>query len=455
MATGGKITEKRLKRLLEEGRSEELRKLLFNTDPADLADAIEELESEDVEKIFSVMDNEFASEVIVEMEPNDVDEVVDILSPAKIAELMTEMAPDDAVDFYQDLEEDEKADVLKHLKSEDRLALAGLLDYDEDTAGGLMTPELCSVPATATVQQAINAIVGTRFADPVNYIFAVGDDNLLIGGISVSELLTKRRDETLGDVANKDLIVGVIDEDQEEVARKFRKYDLIVMPVVDENKRLVGRITVDDVMDVFHEEASEDMAHLSGAPDIESNEDSPLRIARLRLPWLMITMFTGMAISVIIQNIVGLTEVEALAAFVPVIMAMGGSTGMQASAVTIRSIALGQIEFEKLLSVFGREILVGSIMGITCGVLAGFAVWLNLHYFGGDITHSIVKLAVIVSISMTCAMAFAALGGTIMPIVLHRFDIDPALASGPFVTTGNDLAATSIYFVICLALLKS
>jgi magnesium transporter len=251
-----------------------------------------------------------------------------------------------------------------------------------------------------------------------------------------------------------DPVFATVNQDQEEIARSFRKYDLHVMPVIDEERRLVGRITVDDVMDVFHEEASEDLARFAGAPDIESNELAPLAIVRLRLPWLLITMFTGLVISVIIQRMTGLTSIEGLAAFVPVIMAMGGNTGMQASAVTVRSIALGEIRFDELFSVFGREIRVGIMMGIACGLVTAVVVWFNLNFFHAPMTISTLRLSSIVALSMCMAMTFASFAGTLLPILLHRLKIDPAVASGPFVTTGNDLSASLIYFAMCYFLLR-
>jgi magnesium transporter len=449
-----KFKEKKLIRLLEQDRFEEIRKKYSKIDPADLADILEDLDNEDVEKIFSILDNDYASDVIVEMEPNEVEDVIEMLPPKKLAEMMNEMAPDDAADFFNELKEDEKEEVSKYLTEEQQHQLNELLDYEEDSAGGLMTSEFCALVSNKTVQEAINLIAATDFSDPVSTIFVVDNDNHLIGSINISELLAKSRNEKLENVIERDPVCSTVDQDQEEVAQKFLKYDLYAMPVVDENNRLVGRITVDDVMDVIHDEANEDMAHMAGAPDIERNELSPFRIVKLRLPWLMITMCTGMIVSIIIQKMTGVTNIEALAAFVPVIMAMGGNTGMQSSAVTIRSIALGEIEFNQLISVFGRELTVGIIMGLSCGIFAMFVVWANISFFHASLTQPPIKLAVIVSCSMCIAMAFAAFTGTMMPIILHRFDIDPAVASGPFVTTGNDLSATLIYFLICYVLLK-
>ena len=376
-----------------------------------------------------------------------------ILSPEKLAEIISEMAPDDQADFYSTLDGDEQAQVLQLLPAEDRIELTKLLIYDEDSAGGIMTSELCSIQTEATVLEAIRAIANEEYDDPISMIFAVDRENKLQGAIHVSELLSKPRTSKIADVIDAVQVFAVTDEDQETIANNFRKYDLYVMPVVDSNGVLVGRITADDVMDVIQDEALEDIAHMAGAPDMEKNEDSPVQVARLRLPWVLITMFSGLIISIIIQKMRGLTSIEGLAAYVPVVMAMGGNTGMQASAITVRGIALGEIEFAKLFKIALKEIFVGVLMGLACGGLAGLIVWFKLDCYGGESMVSPFRLACVVAVSMCSAMTFAALCGTLLPILLQKWKIDPALASGPFVTTGNDLSASMIYFIMCYFLL--
>jgi magnesium transporter len=441
--------------LLEENAFDEIRKRFARADPADLADTFDELESEELEELFKILDNETASEIIVEMESDEIDEVVENFPPSKIADIIREMAPDDAADFFNDLGELEQDRVLHFLQPPERKELTDLTHYAEDSAGGKMTTELCAVSRDATVQQAIHAMVEADFADPITMVFAIDRDRKLAGCIHISELISKPGKALVGEVIEEPLSVAQVDDDQMDVARDFQKYDLYVMPVVDAENHLVGRITADDVMDVFDEEAAEDMARMSGAPDIEYKVDSPFAIVKLRLPWLMITMVAGTLVSFVVQEIVSLRNAALLAAFVPVILAMGGNTGMQASAVTIRSIALGEIEFKSLFAVFLRELLVGAIMGVVCGCLISLGVWLNLVYFSHqEVSISIFRLILVVSGSMFVAMSFAALSGTVMPIVLNRFRIDPAVASGPFVTTGNDLSASLIYLGMCIMLLS-
>lgn len=449
-----RLSKEELGKLLDEGKNAEILKRLDSLDPADVADLLEEVDTAEQERIFSILDNDMASEVLVEMEPGEVDDFVDRIPPEKLAAMISEMAPDDQADFFANLEENDQKKVLEFLPEEDRSDLRKLLDYDQDSAGGIMTPEFCSIQVEATVQQAILAIAAEEYDDPISMIFAVDKKNHLKGAIHVSQLLSKPRNSKIADIIENVLVFARTDDDQETIANNFRKYDLYVMPVVDENGVIVGRITADDVMDVIQDEALEDIAHMAGAPDMEIKEDSPLAVVRLRLPWLMVTMFTGLVISLIIQKMIGLTEIEGLAAYVPVVMAMGGNTGMQASAITVRGIALDQIEFGRLFRISLREIFVGILMGLVCGLVAGLIVWVKLQNFGGISMVSPVHLAFVVAISMCIAMAFAALCGTLLPIILHKWKIDPAVASGPFVTTGNDLAASMIYFIMCYFLLK-
>jgi magnesium transporter len=415
---------------------------------------LEQIDSETQTKIFSELPIDLASDILVEMDSDNISEIIEHLPPDRVALLLSEMASDDRADIFRNINEEQQAVILEKLSDEDKLELKKLLGYDEDSAGDLMTPELCAVRANSTVQEAILEIAKKEYDDPISMVFVVDNQMRMKGAINISDLLSKPRSSQMGEGVEEFPVFAGTEEDQESIANNFRKYDLYVMPVLDESGKLVGRITADDVMDVMQEEAVEDIAHMAGAPDMERNEDSPFKVATLRLPWLMITMFSGILVSIIIQKMIGLTHVEGLVAFVPVIMAMGGNTGMQASAVTVRGIALGELAGAKLLRISLKEISVGVLMGLVCGSVTGLLVWLNLSYFEQAMTVPPIKLGLVVAISMCSAMTFAALTGTLLPILLHQMKIDPALASGPFVTTGNDLSASMIYFMMCFLLLK-
>lgn len=452
MPTG--ITTEELEKLAEHGMIAKIAEALVDESPHDAAELLEQTDSETKTKVFSELPLELASDILVEMDMEEISDIIEHLSSDRVATLLSEMPSDDRVDIFREIDKERQGEILAKLSENDRSELKKLLGYDEDSAGDLMTPELCAVHANSTVQEAILAIAKEEYDDPISKIFVIDEQMRMKGAINISDLLSKPRNSQMGDVVEEFPVFAGTDEDQESIANNFRKYDLYVMPVLDRDGKLVGRITADDVMDVMQEEAVEDIAHMAGAPDMERNEDSPFKVATLRLPWLMITMFSGILVSMIIQKMIGLTHVEGLAAFVPVIMAMGGNTGMQSSAVTVRGIALGELAGAKLLKISIKEISVGILMGLVCGCVTGLLVWFNLSYFEHTMTVPPIKLGTVVAISMCSAMTFAALTGTLLPILLHHLKIDPALASGPFVTTGNDLSASMIYFMMCFLLLK-
>jgi CBS domain-containing protein len=253
--------------------------------------------------------------------------LVEDLPTDEIAHLAERMAPDEAADFIGDLDESKSAEVLAAMEPDGREEIVGLLRHEEDTAGGLMTTEVVSCTERELAGVVRDRAVRAELSDPVLYVYVVApEDGKLLGYVSLHDLIAANPDLPVGGMANRDYVFSVTTEDQQEVARRFRRYDLWVMPVVDERHRLVGRVTVDDVIDVVHEEADEDLAHMAGAPDIEEEEESPLRIARLRLPWLLITMFAGLLNSVVIRAMMHVTTQEMLAIFVPPILAMGGNT---------------------------------------------------------------------------------------------------------------------------------
>lgn len=428
---------------------------LRTMDPADVADLLEDVPGDARDHLFEMLDVDQASEVFVEFEQSVADDLAEGMSHDDLADLVDQMAPDDAADVLTDLEDRQRAGVLAAMEEGD--AVASLLPYPEDSAGHVMTTEVCALPRLATVADAREAVAATESADPYFYIFVVDDLNerRLLGLLPVVDLLAADPDQAVESLANKDFISCSVDEDQEEVARKCRKYDLWVLPVLTAEGRLAGRITVDDVMDVVHDEADEDLARMVGAPDIDEEEDSPLQIVRLRLPWLVITVFAGIANSVIVTKMLAVVDnIVAVAVFVPVILAMGGNTGMQSSAIAVRGIALGASRYRRLLRLAAREVFVGGCLGVCCGALAAGLVWAVLVLTGaetGGIPPS--RVAFAVGVAMSLAMAFASSFGAIFPILLHRLKIDPAVASGPFVTTSNDLSSAAIYFLACFLLL--
>jgi magnesium transporter len=423
-------------------------------DPADTADLLEEFEPATRDRIFRMLDAQVASDVLVEMEPPYLDDVVEELSAGQLADLADRMAPDDAVRILSDIDDEERsAEVLAGMK--EREDISELLRYQDDSAGQLMTTEFVAFDADTPIREVREALVTHEPVDPVFYVYALDSaSGRLLGLASVKTVFTAGLDARLGDTVETQYVYCGVDDDQEDVAHKFRKYDVWVMPVVDEHHRLVGRITADDIMDVLHEEADEDLAAMVGAPDIEKEEDSPIVIARLRLPWLLVTLATGLVNSVVLKSMLNVTANATLAIFIPAIMAMGGNTGMQSAAITVRGLALGQQPYKRLWPLMGREMAAGAVMGAACGLATGVVVYAVLAATGAD-TGGVfpARLAVTVAVAMFCAMSFASCFGTVVPMTLHRLGTDPAVAAGPFVTTSNDLSASLIYFSVCFLML--
>ena len=440
--------------LLDSGQMARARDLFVRMYPAYAADLLEALDPDKRDALFELLDDETASDVLVELETPFFDDVVEDIPSGKLADLADHMAPDDAVRFLGELDADQSAEILAEM--EDGSQVSELLRYPEDSAGSIMTTEFCALPANATVHDAREALVPIELTDPVLNVYVVEPRTTkLLGVVTLRQLFTTHLDAILGDIATHDYVWADSLDDQEDVARKFRKYDCWVIPVVNAKHHLVGRITVDDIMDVLHEEADEDLAHMVGAPDIDRETDSPIAIARLRLPWLMITMFAGLLNSLIIKQILDVTNVVAVAIFVPAIMTMSGDTGIQSAAVAIRGIALGYKAYDRLRQIVTREIVVGVIMGLICGCLTGTIVWLALSMTGVDTSGlNPAYLATAVGLAMSNAMIFASCYGSVVPVLLHRLGVDPAVASGPFVTTSNDLSASLIYFLTCIIILR-
>ena len=447
---------RRLHELLTSGKWDELRQAFGRLDPADLADFMEELPAVDRDRLFRLLDLETASDVLVELDSGLIDKVVEALPSEHIADLAEQMAPDEAADFLGELDAEQSERVLAAMELPEQTEVRQLLVYPDESAGGIMTPEVLALPPTETVAATRKILAGTDLSDPVLNVYVVApEDFRLIGLVRLPELLAAEPETPLEDIADCDMVSCFPDEDQEEVARKFRKYDLWVMPVVDASGRLLGRITADDVMDVIREEADEDLAHMAGAPDLEEREESLFRITRMRLPWLMITMIAGLLNSMIIKLMMNTTSIETIAIFVPAILAMGGNTGMQSSAICIRGIALGEKKYARLFAIVRREIRVGITLGILCGTMTALIVFAALSIANtrmSGLAPSV--LACTVGLAMCNAMAFAGTFGAVVPVILHRLHVDPALASGPFVTTSNDLSASMIYFLTCLLLLR-
>jgi magnesium transporter len=406
---------------------------------ADIAAATRHLEEDESVALLKILPEEFSADVLVEMGDDVREEILERLTPREIADAVEEMASDDAADVVAELEEDKATEVVDLLEEEDRAEITQLLLYPEESAGGIMQLEVVSVRQDRTAARAIEKI---RLAFPdvredFYYVYVTDHDGRLVGKIPLPRLILANPEQRIRDLMDEDVHPVPADLDQEEVAQIFQKYDLPSLPVVDRDRVLLGRITVDDIVDVIQEEAAEDYSRLAGTDEEEFQEESVYRKAAIRLPWLVTGLFGGVLSALVLSRFEhDLRAVIALTFFVPVIMAMGGNVAIQSSAVMVRGLATGEVTHRDATRRLLREVGVSVITGIVCAALIFFAAWL----WWGDL-----RLGIVVGGAMLAVIFISTSVGAFVPLTLDRLRIDPALATGPFVTTSNDILGILIY----------
>jgi len=409
--------------------------------PADIAEILDELELDNACFLFELLEDNIAADVLVELEDDLREELLKIHSPKEIAEeFVDNMDSDDAADIISELPETKKQEVLSHLEDQDLASdIVDLLNYDEDTAGGLMAKELIKVNSNWSVMRCVKEM--RRQAEDVELvytIYVVDDNNVLLGTLSLKRLLLTDSKAIISHIMKEDIIKVSATMNQEEVANTMNKYDLIVLPVVNDLNRLIGRITADDVMDIMKEEAEKDYQMASGiSEDVESN-DTVWEITRARLPWLLIGMIGGLFGA----KVIGIFDIEKnyqMAFFIPLIAAMGGNVGVQSAAIVVQSLAGGTNALGNISQRLIKELGVALVNGIICSSI----ILLSAYLLGYSLL-----LSITVSIALLSVIIFAALFGTFIPLTLDKYKIDPALATGPFITTINDVLGLFIYFLI-------
>lgn len=439
----------RLRPLLDGGHMRELATLLTELDlhPSDVADLIEALDDQEQRvALLRALPAEIASETLAEMEDIEARaELFGALEPAKGAELLHELADDDAADLIGDLEPHEAARILAVLPVEDAADLRGLLQYGEETAGGLMTTELVAVRAEMTAREAIDEIrVQGRKVGDFYAVFVVDDHRILKGTVPLDELILADPGTPVADLVEEVPTTLPPELDQEEVGRLISRYNLASVPVVGERGELLGRITFDDVIDVIEAERTEDILLLAGVSEGEEVRGDWQDSVRARLPWLFVNLFTAtIAASVVFVFGHAVEQVWYLAVIMPIIAGMGGNSATQALAVTVRRIALSDGPLARKSDAVAKELLVGLVNGLSLGVFAAGATWV------ATLTLDLApELPLVVLLALWGNIVVAGFAGAFIPTVLHRLGIDPAVASSVFVTTLTDLCG----FVLLLGL---
>lgn len=413
---------------------------------ADIAEILDLLNNDEAKYIYFLMDEDQQADVLMELDEDVRDRFLSSLSTKEIADQLENLDSDDAADILGDLSEEQVQEVISQMQDNEAIGdIVDLLNYDENTAGGLMQKEFIKARIDWPVDRALVEL--RRQAEDVEQVFTiyvVDDLGKLVGVLSLKRLLFAKPKTKIADLyQGKNIISVKTNERAEEVAKIMEKYDLVSLPVVDLQNKLVGRITIDDMVDFIKEEADKDFQLASGISERIESGASVWKISRARLPWLIIGMLGGILGSQVISGFeTQISTVPALAFFIPLITAMGGNVGVQSSAIVVQSLAKGNYMFKSTLKRVGKETLVA----LTNGALLSSMIYIIATMLEGT------TLAIVVSLSLFTVIIFASVFGTLIPLALNRYKIDPALATGPFVTTLNDIIGLFIYFTIGMLL---
>ncbi len=424
---------------LEDDQIELFREAYLSLHPYDQATIFEEVSSEERFQIYTYLSPEEMSELSTHMNFDFFSERLLEMNPEYAARILDALPTDDAVDILNLLDKNQATSLLMLMDKEEADEIRSLLHYEEKTAGSIMTTEYVVINQNMTIRE---AMVHLRSAAPdaetIYYVFVVDDEQKLVGVISLRDLIISEQDDKISDVMSDRVVSSYVGDHQEDIAQLMRDYDFLALPVVDLQQHLLGIITVDDILDVMDIEASDDYSKLAAVTDMEPGDQTAFNAAKKRLPWLVILLFLGLITASLIGRFEEtLDQVAVLAIFIPLIAGMAGNSGTQALAVTVRGLATGEISKEGFFKRLRRETVTGLITGVTCGILMFFIilVWMDHLYLG-----------IIVGVSIAASLLVATIAGSLMPLLMHKFHIDPAVASGPFITTINDIISVLIYF---------
>ncbi len=430
-----------VQRLISAGDLKGLDAALESLHPADIAEMFEKLEINEQTLVLKRLGTERAAEVLTVVDESSGQALLRLLSDREVVSLLGEMPSDDAVDIISSLPPEKSRKIKTLLSGLEWGRLRELLEFEEDTAGGIMEVESLAVREHATIQDAI-ALVREKAdtVENVQKIYVVDDNDVLRGAVAVLDLLRYPPEKRVSEIMMTNVISVPVDMDQEEVANLFGKYDEFALPVLDRRGRLIGRITVDDIIDVIEEETSEDIARIAGTNEEEIGETSPMRISRSRLPWLIAGMMGGILNAILMSRFeVPLQTIFALTFFIPLLMGTAGNIGSQAAIVVVRELALGEINLVHT----GRRILKELEVALLNGLILGFMLFAVVYFWRQDI-----GLGVLLWVSLVLVIFVAAFVGAAMPLLFHRLKIDPAIATGPFVTVSNDIIGLVIYMAL-------
>ena len=435
---------KDISEIIEEKNEAKIKELLKDLHPADIAEICQELSIEEAEFIYNLLKPEIAAEVLMELEEEDRQKLLKHVSNEEIAhQVIEQLDTDDAVDLIREMDEEDQEEILAHIDDVEQAGdIVDLLKYDEDTAGGLMGTEMVIVNENWSMPECLKEMrKQAEEMDEIYYVYVVDDDHKLKGVFPLKKIITHQSVAKIKHVMKREPISLHTDTPIDEVAQAFEKYNLVAMPVVDSIGRLVGRITVDDIMDEVREQSEREYQLASGISQDVEVDDSVFTQTRARLPWLIIGIFGGLLNSIMLGSFEdGFAVNPAIALFIPLIAGTAGNVGVQSSAIIVQGLANGSLDLRnagtQIIKELGVSLINASIIAL---ITFGFNIFMGIP---GSLT-------VAVSLSLFVVVIFASIFGTLVPITLERLKVDPAIATGPFITTTNDIVGLLIYMLCC------
>lgn len=450
-----KQTIERIEPLLESGDSTALQQALQSEHFGDIAEIVEIVNQDYRLQIFNALSNDTAAKVLEKLDPATRTEVFELLTEERIKAFFTELDLDDAADLLVELPDGTNEKVLNSLDPSDKTKILRLMSYPEDSAGGIMDPVLISLPEDATVSEAIEKIRESEIDEDFYSVYVVDKQRRFLGDVRLRLLLTRPKDTKIGQLVDPEAIYVIAEDDQERVRNVFSKYDLIVVPVLDKQHRLIGRITADRILEVAEEEANEDMYAMAGTKPDELENFSALHAARVRMTWLLPCLAGTGVTALVLMFFENINPVYVPAvAFVPMIAALSGNAGLQTSAIVVSGLASGHLAALDFSQVFSREARIAALVALACGIFGAVACGIMIQAKQIEQGINAIKLISAFGISMSAAIIVATTLGFALPFFFRKVGIDPAISSGPLVTTANDSISVAIYMTLTVLLVS-
>ncbi len=439
---------KKVEKLIDKNKLLKIKNLLSDVHPADIADILDQLPPEKAALVFDILPIETASEVLDETGSLVRQELLETMDEEKLADLLDELPMDDAAEFLEDLDDEQADRLIELMEPEDRAEVEELLSYEEESAGRLMTRDIAALRRFWTVDETLNYLRSLEEAETLHYLYVVDATDKLIGVIPLRDLIRAPADVTIESIMRESVVAVPATADQEELAEMVARYDYYSIPVVDDNGRFLGVVTVDDVLDIFADEATEDIQRLGGSEPLDQPyfAVSTFQMVKKRIGWLFLlfiaSTLTGTVLNIFQEE---LETVIALSLFIPLIIGTGGNAGSQTVATIIRAITLDEVRLPNIFQAVRKEMSVGLLLGI---------VMMGIGFFRAITWHTGFEIALVVGITLTVVVLWAMMVATVVPILADKFKIDPTVISGPMITTVVDATGLLIYFLLAKAILE-